>query len=98
MRSMTTTNPESGNPSNALERQVQSLTVVIEQLTQQNQELKQQMNLVNEYRAQNNDQHDKKHNDEHDDSHLLTGDQHEGGDQEESNVANMCNWWKDTDR
>ena len=40
MWSMTTTNPESGNSSNALERQVQSLTMAVKQLTQQNQKLK----------------------------------------------------------
>ena len=56
------------------------------------------MNLVNERRAQNNDQHDKKHSDKHDDSHFSTGDQHEGEDQEESNVTSRCNRWKDINR
>ena len=55
------------------------------------------MNLVNERCALNNDQHNEKQNDKPDDSHLSTGDQHEGEDQEESNVANRCNRWKDTD-
>ena len=36
---MATTNQETGNPSNALERQVQTLTVVVEWLTQWNHEL-----------------------------------------------------------
>ena len=40
-QSMTTTNPESENPSNAMERQEQTLIAIVEQLTQQNQELKQ---------------------------------------------------------
>lgn len=76
---------------------MQSLVAAIERLTQQNQELKHQMNLVNKRRAQKNNQHDEQHNDEHDDSHLPTRDQHEREDQEESNVASRRNRWEDTD-
>lgn len=56
------------------------------------------MNLVNKCHAQKNNQHDEQHNDEHDDSHLLTGDQHEREDQEESNVVSKRNRWEDTNR
>ena len=36
---MATINQETGNPSNTLERQVQTLVAVVEWLTQHNQEL-----------------------------------------------------------
>ena len=41
MGSMATINQETGVPSNALERQVLTLTAAVEQFTQRNQELKQ---------------------------------------------------------
>ena len=75
MQSMTTTNLEAKNPSNTLERQVQTLVPVVKLLTQGNQDLEQQMNLMNECYTQTKNQHDEQHNNEHNDSHLLTGDQ-----------------------
>ena len=85
---MTTMSLETGNLSNALERQVQTLVLAVEWLTQWNQELEQQMNLVNERHAQTNNLHNEQHNDEHNNNNLSRGDQHEAEDQEESNVAN----------
>ena len=45
---MATINQEIENPPNALERQVQTLAVSVERLTQRNQELEQQLNQRNE--------------------------------------------------
>ena len=45
---MATINQEIGNPSNALERKVQTLAVIVKWLTQQNQELAEQLNQRNE--------------------------------------------------
>ena len=45
---MATINQETGNPSNALERQVQTLATTIEQLTRRDQELEQQLNQRSE--------------------------------------------------
>ena len=56
-RLMATINQETENPSNAMERQVQTLTTTVERLTQRNQEFEQQLNQRNEQRP--NDQHDK---------------------------------------
>ena len=56
-RLMATINQETENPSNAMERQVQTLTMIVERLTQRNQEFEQQLNQRNEQRP--NDQHDK---------------------------------------
>ena len=47
-RSMATINQETRNPSNALERQVQTLDATVKRLTQCNQELEQQLNQRNE--------------------------------------------------
>ena len=47
-RSMATINQEIGNPSNALERKVQTLAVIVKWLTQRNQELAEQLNQRNE--------------------------------------------------
>ena len=82
--SMATINQETRNPSNALERQVQTLAATIEQLTQRNQELEQQLNQKNERRPE--DQHDERNNDEQNGSHLPTGDRQEREDPKESNV------------
>ena len=50
--SIATINQETKNPSNALERQVQTLAVVVERLTLRNQELEQQLNQRNEIRPE----------------------------------------------
>ena len=47
-RSMATTNQETGSPPNALERQVQTPTVVVEWLTQWNHELERQLKQRND--------------------------------------------------
>ena len=52
MHLMATINQETGNPSNALERQVQTLPAAVERLTQRNQELEQQLNQRNERRQE----------------------------------------------
>ena len=69
---MATINQETGNPSNALERQVQTPAATIEQLTQRNQELEQQLNQKNERRQEG--QCDEWDVDEQNGSHLPTGD------------------------
>ena len=91
---MATINQETENPSNAMERQVQTLTMIVERLTQRNQEFEQQLNQRNEQRP--NDQHDKWDNEEQNDSRLQTRDQQERDDLEESNIANRQDQQEDT--
>ena len=67
---MATINQEIGNPSNALERQGQTLIAAVEWLTLHNQELEQQLNQRNERRLDN--QRDERDNDEQNGSHLPT--------------------------
>ena len=74
-RSMATINQKTGNPSNALERQVQTLVATVEQLTQRNQELEQQLTQGNERHPE--DQCNKWDNEEQNDSHLSMGDRQE---------------------
>ena len=61
---MATTNQEIENPSNALERQVQTLIAVVEWLTQQNHELEWQLEQQNYQEP--NDQNDEQERDERD--------------------------------
>ena len=82
-RSMATINQEIRNPSNALERQGQTLAAAVERLTLHNQELEQQLNQKNERYLDN--QRNEQDNDEQNGSHLLMRDWQEREDQEESN-------------
>ena len=91
---MATINQETENPSNALERQVQTLATMVEQLTQRNQELEQQLNQRNE-RCQEG-QCDERDTDEQNGSHLPTRDRQEREDQEENNIPNRRDGLEDT--
>ena len=59
---MATINQVTGNLSNALERQMQTLVTATKRLTQHNQELEQQLNQRNEQNPE--DQRDKQDNEE----------------------------------
>ena len=59
---MATINQVTENPSNALERQMQTLAMATKRLTQHNQELEQQLNQRNEQNPE--DQRDKWGNEE----------------------------------
>ena len=48
---MATTNQETENPSNALERQVQTLATTVERLTQWNHELEWQLEQQNDWES-----------------------------------------------
>ena len=61
-RLMATINQVTRNPSNALERQMQTLAMATKRLTQHNQELEQQLNQRNEQNPE--DQRDKWGNEE----------------------------------
>ena len=61
---MATTNQETGNLFNALERQVQTLAIAVEQLTQRNHELERQLEQWND--REPNDQNDEQERDERD--------------------------------
>ena len=52
-QSMATTKQDTRNPPSALERQVQTLTVAVEWLTQQNHELEQQLKQRNDQEPNN---------------------------------------------
>ena len=69
---MATIIQETRNPSNALERQVQTFAAAVKRLTKHNQELEQQLNQRNEQSL--NSQRDKRGNEEWNDSHPLMGD------------------------
>ena len=92
---MATINQETRNPSNALERQVQTRVAVVEQLTQRNQELEQQLNQRNKWGPK--DQHDERDDEELNRSHLLTKDWWEREDQEESNIPSRQDGQNDID-
>ena len=85
---MATTNQKTGNPSNALKRQVQTLVVEIERLIQWNHELERQLEQQNN--REPNDQNDKQNRDEHNNDHPPTNDHQERDDQEESNAISRC--------
>ena len=93
-RSMATINQETENPSNALERQVQTLAAAVERLTQRNYELEQQLNQKDEQRQEG--QCDERDVDEQNGSHLPTGDRQEREDQKESNIPSRRNGLEDT--
>ena len=69
---MATTNQETENPSNALERRVSTLVAVDEWLTQRNHELEWQLKQWNDQEP--NDQNDGQDREEHNDNCLPTND------------------------
>ena len=74
---MATTNQKIRNPPNALERQVQTLAVMVEWLTQWNHELERQLEQRNDQEP--NDQNNRQGRDEHNDNRPLMNDHQEKG-------------------
>ena len=77
-RSMATTNQETGNPPNTLERQVQTLATTVEGFTQRNHELEGLLEQRNDQEP--NDQKDGQDMDKRDDNRPPTNDYQERND------------------